>query len=90
MTMQRPYEGQILNARSLFELAKSNKFNVDYHFCAKEDYEVMEAKFSKSFENVKAIPGTQKLNSFVPLGGYRIAARRCSSSECFEKFILKK
>ena len=66
-SLQRPYDQQITTPRQLFEWAVENIPAVVFKYCTLDDYKKEQVLLEERFQQSRTIPGTRKLDSFVPL-----------------------
>jgi transposase len=80
-SLQRPYDDQILTPRQLYDFATENIKSIDFEFCTKHDYEETQKFLLNRFSESKAIVGTQKFHSFVPVSENKIVVKPYYSSQ---------
>ena len=79
-SLQRPYEGQILTARQLYDFAVAHIKGIQFGYATLEEH-VQEAELLKErLKMSKTVPGTQKLHSVVPVGENIVEVRQFSNS----------
>ena len=79
-SLQRPYDGQIMTPRQLYEWAVENIPSVKFHYCTVSDYKREELLLKERFEISRTIPGTRKLHSFIPVTRNKVCTKVYSSS----------
>lgn len=80
-SLQRPYNEHILTPEDLFKFAVDNIANIDFEYCNVEDYEEAERKLMSRFVEAKAIVGTQKMHTYIPISENRLITKPFSSSD---------
>ena len=74
-----------MTPRQLFEWASDNIPAVCFEYCSTEDYKREQTYLEEQFQRSRAIPGTRKLHSFVPISKDRVRTRVFSSSTIFKE-----
>ena len=67
VSLQRPYNDQLMTPRQLFDWACSNIPAAYFGYCSNEDYAREQSSLEHRFQLSRTIPGTRKLHSFVPI-----------------------
>jgi hypothetical protein len=83
-SLQRPYDEQIMTPRQLFEWASSSIPSVTFEYCSTEQYERQKIFLEERFQKARAIPGTRKLHSFIPISRDKVRTRYFSSSTSYK------
>lgn len=74
-SLQRPYDQQILTPRQLYDFATENISSIDFELCTTQNYEEIQKFLLPRLNESKAIVGTQKFHSFVPLSENQIIVK---------------
>ena len=84
VSLQKPYEEQIMTPFQLYEWASSNISGIFFDYCSVEEYESEKINLERRFENCRTIPGTRRLHYFVPQSRETVLTKRysaCSNSQ---------
>ena len=89
-SLQRPYNNQIMTARQLFDWACRNLPSIHFGYCNLQDYEREQQNLEQRFSLARTLPGTRKLQSFIPIQNGILKVRPYSASESFkeEKVVM--
>lgn len=82
-SLQRPLQGQITTPRHLYEWCLGNLLNCNFEYLTVKDYDEEVRFLQIRFKQLRTIPGTQKLHSFVPVGKTNIKVKRYSADTDF-------
>ena len=80
VSLQRPYDQQIMTPRQLFDWAAENVPATFFQYCSLEDYKKEEIFLEKRFKQARTIPGTRRLHSFTPVSKTSTGTKEYSSS----------
>ena len=85
VSLQKPYDEQILTPFQLFEWASNSIRGTVFRYCSYTDYEETKVHLELQFQNWRTIPGTRKLHSFVPISRDTVKVRPYSLSITFKE-----
>ena len=83
-SLQRTTDQQILSTESMYEFCNSFVQGVNFILIEKEEIDKERRSLTKRFKDATTIPGTRSFHHFNPLGGSRIAMKRCSEDENYD------
>ena len=84
-SLQKPYNDQIMTPRQLFDWATINIPSVHFDYCSSDNYGIEQKCFEKRFLKARTIPGTRKLNSFIPISRDKLQVKVFSASSIFRE-----
>lgn len=87
-SLQRPYEHQIMTPAQLFTWSEENIDSMQFFFFNEAQYNKEEKILADRFLSTKAIPGTQKFHSFIPLSDKVLLTKVFSRSEQSSTFSV--
>ncbi len=88
-SLQRPYNDQIMTPHQLFDWASTNIPAVHFDYCSSADYEAEQKNLEQRFMKARAIPGTRKLHSFIPVSKEKLLVRAFLASSSCRELLLK-
>lgn len=74
-SLQRPYSQQIRTPIELFNWANANIKNMNFRYISSTEYNEEEQKFQNIYNNIIAVPHTQKIHHVSPISPGKITAK---------------
>lgn len=85
-SLQCSNENRILDARALFQWAKSHSKKTEIFFSSKVEYEETAKKLKNRFNNAVTIKGTLQYHGIIPTGDGRLKLKKFSAATEFDYF----
>jgi len=80
-SLQTPYCSQFMTPRQLFEWTVENFKSLHFKYCTTNEYYAEDVHLEKKLKMSRTIPGTQKLQCFIPVINSLVLAKTFSNSK---------
>ena len=78
-SLKRPYRAQILTSDAMFKFCVEKIKGIKFRYIKQTDLQAQRIEHSNRYDGVVTLPGTRSFHQFIPLGGCKIGAKKCSS-----------
>ena len=75
-SLKRPYRNQILSAKAVFDFCNENIKGIKFFFSIKEEIKITRQIYTKRYEKVSTIPGTQSFHQFTAFDNNTVGLKK--------------